>query len=101
MVIVPVVVQVGCVTEAAGAAGAVVVLIRIELIQAVFAAPFGSPGVSLPETGTILQLAASVVVHVGCCVTEAAGAAGADETAFTVTLVGAEIQPALFLTVTL
>ncbi len=42
-----------------------------------------------------------VVVHVGCCVTEAAGAAGADETAFTVTLVGAEIQPALFLTVTL
>ena len=41
-----------------------------------------------------------VVVQAGC-VTEAAGAAGADATAFTVTLVGAEIQPPPFLKVTL
>jgi hypothetical protein len=41
-----------------------------------------------------------VVVHEGW-VTEAVGAAGAAATAFTITLAGAEIQPALFLTVTL
>jgi hypothetical protein len=41
-----------------------------------------------------------VVAQVGC-VTEGVGAAGAAATVFTVTLAGAEIQPALFLTVTL
>ena len=51
--------------------------------------------------GAVMVIVPVVVVQVGCCVTEAAGAAGADATAFTVTLVGAEIQPALFLTVTL
>ena len=50
-------------------------------------------------TGAVMVIV-PVVVQVGC-ETEAAGAAGADATAFTVTLVGAEIQPALFLAVTL
>ncbi len=50
--------------------------------------------------GAVMVIVPVVVVQVGC-VTEAAGAAGADEAAFTVTLVGAEIQPALFLIVTL
>ncbi len=53
-----------------------------------------------PEPVGAVMVIVPVVVQVGC-VTEAAGAAGADEAAFTVTLVGAEIQPALFLTVTL
>ncbi len=51
--------------------------------------------------GAVMVIVPVVVVQVGCCVTEAAGAAGADEAEFTVTLVGAEIQPALFLIVTL
>ncbi len=53
-----------------------------------------------PEPVGAVMVIVPVVVQVGC-VTEAAGAAGADEAAFTVTLVGAEIHPALFLTVTL
>ena len=42
-----------------------------------------------------------VVVHVGCVVTEAVGAAGALGAAFTTTAVAAEVHPDPFFTVTL
>ena len=51
--------------------------------------------------GTVTVIVPVVVVHVGCVVTEAVGAAGALGAAFTVTAVAAEVQADAFLTVTL
>ena len=51
--------------------------------------------------GAVTVIVPVVVVHVGCVVTEAVGAAGAVGAAFTVSCVAADVQPAAFLTVTL
>ena len=51
--------------------------------------------------GAVTVIVPVVVVHVGCVVTEAVGAAGAEGAAFTTTAVAEEIQPATFFTVTL
>ena len=51
--------------------------------------------------GAVTVIVPVVVVHVGCVVTEAVGAAGAEGAASTVTAVAPEIQPAAFFTVTL
>ena len=51
--------------------------------------------------GAVTVIVPVVVVHVGCAVTEAVGAAGAVGAAFTVSCVAADVQPAAFLTVTL
>ena len=51
--------------------------------------------------GAVTVIVPVVVVHVGCVVTEAVGAAGALGAAFTTTAVAEEIQPAAFFTVTL
>ena len=51
--------------------------------------------------GAVTVIVPVVVVHVGCVVTEAVGAAGAVGAAFTVTGVATEVQAAAFLTVTL
>jgi hypothetical protein len=51
--------------------------------------------------GAVTVIVPVVVVHVGCVVTEAVGAAGAVGAAFTVSCCGRGIQPAAFFTVTL
>ena len=51
--------------------------------------------------GAVTVIVPVVVVHVGCVVTEAVGAAGAVGASFTTTAVAEEIQPAAFFTVTL
>ena len=51
--------------------------------------------------GAVTVIVPVVMVQVGCVVTEAVGAAGAVGAAFTVSCVAAEVQPAVFLTVTL
>ena len=51
--------------------------------------------------GAVIVIVPVAVEQFGCCVTVAVGAAGADGTAFTVRLSGAETQPPLFFTVTL
>ena len=51
--------------------------------------------------GAVTVIVPVVVVHVGCVVTEAVGAAGALGAAFTSTAVAEEIQPAAFFTVIL
>ena len=51
--------------------------------------------------GAVTVMVPVVVVHVGCVVTEAVGAAGAVGAAFTVSCVAADVQPDPFLTVTL
>jgi ABC-type transport system involved in cytochrome c biogenesis permease subunit len=43
--------------------------------------------------GAVTVIVPVGVVHVGCAVTEAVGAAGAEGTAFTVTLVAVDVQP--------
>ena len=52
-------------------------------------------------TGAVTVIVPVVVVHVGCVVTEAVGAAGAVGAALTVTAVADEVHPDPFLTVTL
>ena len=51
--------------------------------------------------GAVTVIVPVVVVHVGCVVTEAVGAAGALGAALIVTAVAAEVHPDPFLTVTL
>ena len=55
----------------------------------------------VPGAGTVIVMLPVATVQFGCWVTVAVGATGADETAFTVRLNGADTQPPLFFTVTL
>jgi hypothetical protein len=128
-VIVPVgVVQVGCaVTKAVGAAGAPGTVLTVTLVAVetqpvdVFCAitlyvPGATP-VKVPldwyvtpsmlysidaPVGDVIAIVPVGVEQVGCAVTETVGAAGAEGTAFTVTLVAVDVQPVeVFCAVTL